>query len=76
MKVKNCLEIYMRIQLNCVRVKKFEKYQMIKNSLDREGEIWYDVSCMWILKRNTNELTYKTGTDSQTQRMLQEGGEG
>ena len=28
---------------------------------DREGEILYDISYMWSLKRNdTNELTYKT----------------
>ena len=35
--------------------------------LDREGEISYDIPYMWNLKRNdTNELTYKTGRDSQT----------
>ena len=34
---------------------------------DREGEISYDIPYMWYLKRNdTNELTYKTITDSQT----------
>ena len=34
---------------------------------DREGEILYDIPYMWNLKRNdTNELIYKT--DSQTQR--------
>jgi len=34
---------------------------------DREGEISYDIPYMWTLKRNdTNELTYKTITDSQT----------
>ena len=37
---------------------------------DREGKILYDIPYMWNLKRNdTNELIYKTGTDSQTQRM-------
>ena len=34
---------------------------------DREGEIPYDIPYMWTLKRNnTNELIYKTETDSQT----------
>ena len=32
-----------------------------------QGEIVYDIPHMWNLKRNdTNELTYKTETDSQT----------
>ena len=36
----------------------------------REAEISYDIPYMWNLKRNhTNEITYKTGTDSQTYRM-------
>ena len=36
---------------------------------DREGEISYDIPYMWNLKRNdTNELTYKTERDSQTQK--------
>ena len=34
----------------------------------REGEIPCDSPYMWILRRNdTNELTYKTERDSQTQ---------
>ena len=34
---------------------------------DREGQILYDITCMWNIKRNdTNELIYKTETDSQT----------
>ena len=37
---------------------------------DREGEIVCDTPYKWDLKRNdTNELTYKTETDSQTSRM-------
>ena len=33
----------------------------------REKEIPYDITYMWNLKNNnTNELTYKTETDSQT----------
>ena len=36
---------------------------------DREGEIPYDITYMWSLKRNgTNELTYKTEGDPQTQK--------
>ena len=35
-----------------------------------QGEISYDFSYMWNLKRNdTNELTYKTKRDSQTSKM-------
>ena len=34
---------------------------------DREGEILYNISYMWNLKRNdTNELTYKAEEDSQS----------
>ena len=36
---------------------------------DREGELSSDSPYIWSLKRNdTNELTYKTETDSQTSR--------
>ena len=40
----------------------------LKNTLKkRDGEITYDIPFMWNLKRNdTNELIYKTETDSQT----------
>ena len=31
-------------------------------------EIPYDITYMWNLKYDTNELIYETGTDSQTQR--------
>ena len=37
--------------------------------LDIEREIPYDIPYVWNLKRNdTDELTYKTETDSQTQK--------
>ena len=37
---------------------------------DREGEVSYDIPPMWDLKRNnTNELTYTTERQSQTQKM-------
>ena len=32
---------------------------------DRERQI-YDITYMWILQYDTNELIYKTETDSQT----------
>ena len=32
---------------------------------DREGQV-YDITDMWKLKNSTNELIYKTETDSQT----------
>ena len=36
------------------------------NKSDRERQIEYDNTYMWNLKNNTNELIYKTETDSQT----------
>ena len=35
---------------------------------DRERQISYDIAHMWNLKYDTNELIYKTETDSQTQK--------
>ena len=38
-----------------------------RDMADREGKILYDIPYMWNIKRNdTNELIYKTETDSQT----------
>ena len=33
---------------------------------ERERQIQYDIPSMWNLKYDTNELIYKTKTDSQT----------
>ena len=33
---------------------------------DRESQISYNIPYMWKLKHNTNEIIYKTETDSQT----------
>ena len=33
---------------------------------EREIPTWYDITYMWNLKYDTNELIYKTETDSQT----------
>ena len=39
----------------------------ILSKSDRKRQISYDITCMCYLKGNdTNELIYKTGTDSQT----------
>ena len=35
---------------------------------ERERQTPYDITYMWNLKYETNELIYKTETDSQTQR--------
>ena len=35
---------------------------------DRERQISYGITYMWKLKYDTNELIYKTETDSQTQK--------
>ena len=35
---------------------------------ERERQIPYDITYMWNLKYDTNELIYETETDSQTQR--------
>ena len=35
---------------------------------ERERQIPYDIPYMWNLKQDTNELFYKTETDSQTQK--------
>ena len=37
---------------------------------DRERQILYDITYMWNLKYDTNELIYKTETDSQTENKL------
>ena len=40
---------------------------MMLSKSDRKRQISYDITCMCYLKENdTNELIYKTGTDSQT----------
>ena len=36
------------------------------SKLDRERQKSYDITYMWNLKNDTNELIYKTDTDSQT----------
>ena len=38
----------------------------IKKNDVRERQISYDIAYMWDLKYDTNELIYKTETDSQT----------
>ena len=38
------------------------------NKSERERQIPYDITYMWNLKYDTNELTYETETDSQIKR--------
>ena len=42
--------------------------EIITVSEVRERQISYDITYMWNLKYDTNELIYKTETDSQTQK--------
>ena len=39
---------------------------LILSKSDRERQMPYDITYMWNLKYNTNELIYETETDSQT----------
>ena len=41
-------------------------YQPKWSKSDRERQISYDITYMWNLKYDTNEITYKTETESQT----------
>ena len=42
-----------------------------RNKAHREGEIWYDMPYIHILKINyTDELIYKTETDSENELMV------
>ena len=41
-------------------------YHIESSKPDRERQISYDITYMWNLKNNTNEVIYKTETDSQT----------
>ena len=45
---------------------KWMDLEMIILSEVRERQISYDITFMWNLKNYTNELIYKTETDSQT----------
>ena len=41
---------------------------IILSKSERERQITYGITYMWNLKCDTNELIYKTETDSQTQK--------
>ena len=43
-------------------------YHTKRSKSDRERQIWYDITYMWNLKYDTNELIYETEIDSQTWR--------
>ena len=42
------------------------KITILNEVSQRERQISYDITYMWNLKNDTNELIYKTETDSQT----------
>ena len=42
---------------------------IILSKSERERQILYGITYVWNIKYDTNELTYETETDSQTQRM-------
>ena len=46
---------------------------IILSNSDRERQIPYDITYTWNLQYDTNELIYKTETDSQTERMVAKG---
>ena len=39
---------------------------LLNKMSDRERQILYDITYMWNLKNDTNEIIYKAETDSQT----------
>ena len=41
-------------------------YHYQRSKSERERQIPHDITYMWNLKHDTNELIYKTETDSQT----------
>ena len=41
-------------------------YHTKRSKSERERQIPYDITYMWNIKYDTNELIYKTETDSQT----------
>ena len=43
-------------------------YHPKRGKSERERQIPYDITYMWNLKYDTNELTYKKETDSESQR--------
>ena len=43
-------------------------YHTKRSKSESERQIPYDITYMWNLKYDTNELIYKTETDSQTQK--------
>ena len=41
-------------------------YHTKRSKSERERQVPYDITYMWNLNYDTNELTYETETDSQT----------
>ena len=45
-------------------------YHTQQSKSERERQIPHDITYVWNLKYDTNEIIYETETDSQTQRAL------
>ena len=43
-------------------------YHSKQSKSEGESQIPYDITCMWNLKHDTNELIYETEIDLQTQK--------
>ena len=69
------VEYYLAIKKNeimpfCSNTDGLGDYHTKWTKSDRERQISYDITYMWNLKKNnTNELIYKTETDSQTSKQ-------
>ena len=50
----------------CSNMDELRDYHMKWRKSDRERQKPYDITYMWNLKYDTNELIYETETDSQT----------
>ena len=50
----------------CSNMDGLRDYHTKWSKADRERQTSYDITYMWNLKNNTNELIYKTETNSQT----------
>ena len=50
----------------CSNMDELRDYHMKWSKSDRERQKPYDITYMWNLKYDTNELIYETETDSQT----------
>ena len=63
------MEFYSAIKMSdaiCSNMDGLREYHTKWSKSERERQIPYDISYMWNLKYDTNELIYETEIDSQT----------